>query len=149
MRPRIRNAFPLVTFTASIVFAQTWLPFAGTWKLNMEKSQFSPAPAMRSATVTFKDGQEIDEGIRADGLPFRWSHPIPAGEEFVPVTGIENTTISTKIVGRTYDAVLRVRTGVEHLHGVLSKDGKTLTVEGTGTDKNGESFHDVYVYEKQ
>ena len=50
-------------------------PLIGTWKLNLEKSKYSPGPAPRSLTLSFvADGANLTntaEGIDAEGRPQR------------------------------------------------------------------------------
>src|SRR5215471_13361320 len=59
-------ALPQVSFAQSS-------PLIGTWKLNVEKSKFSPGPPPRSATLNYtQDGQNIKnttQGIDAQGNP--------------------------------------------------------------------------------
>jgi hypothetical protein len=123
--------------------------FTGTWKLNVEKSKFS-GPVPQSSTVTIApDGTFTFEAVDQKGEPHKWSHAWSVGKE-VPIDGIENGTIISKLQGRTADDVMKVGgKTVQKVHAVLSPDGKTITATIDGTDPQGRSVHDVEVYEKQ
>jgi hypothetical protein len=62
----------LITVVPQVGFAQTNQP-AGTWKLNLAKSKFSPGPPPRSQTLTYETvGQGFratNEGIDTQGNP--------------------------------------------------------------------------------
>src|SRR2546423_9479843 len=55
-------------------------PLTGTWKLNLAKSAYSPGPAPKSASLTYRaQGQNvlrIAEGVDAEGKPTKseWAH---------------------------------------------------------------------------
>jgi hypothetical protein len=123
----------------------------GTWKLNLDKSKFSPGPPPRSATLTYtQDGQNIrntTQGIDAQGnavsgvlMHIYDGQPHPStGGQASDASAYTRIDANTFIFSRSKVGKL-VSTG----NGVISPDGKTLTVTTTGT--NGNS---VAVYEKQ
>jgi len=123
--------------------------FTGTWKLNVEKSKFI-GPAPQSATVTIApDGSFTFEGVDQKGQPHKWSHAWSVDKE-VPVDGIDNGTIMTKLQGHTADDVMKIGgKTVQKVHAVLSPDGKTITATIDATDPQGRSVHNVEVYDKQ
>src|ERR1700687_2641147 len=54
-------AFALLGLAATLVAAN---PAIGTWKLNLDKSKYSPGPAPKSATITY---EETTDGIKRTG----------------------------------------------------------------------------------
>jgi hypothetical protein len=124
--------------------------FTGTWKLNVAKSKFSSGAAPQSATVTVApDGTFTMEGVNEKGKPVKWSHA-PSVDKEVPVDGIENGTIISKLQGRTVEETMKVGgKTVQTVHAVLSPDGKTIRATIDGTDNQGRHRHGVEVYDKQ
>ncbi|HSZ10024.1 MAG TPA: hypothetical protein VK794_15895 [Steroidobacteraceae bacterium] len=129
---------------------------AGTWKLNLGKSTFSPGPAPRSQTriytesaqgmtVTVKttaaDGKESTTNLtfKEDGKPY----PASGTPDFdmVSVVRVDALTIhSTQMkAGATIGTAVRT----------VSKDGKTLTFSQKGTHATGGKYDDVSVYDRQ
>ena len=133
-------------------------PLIGSWKLNLEKSKYSPGPAPRSLTLNFvADGANLTntaEGIDAEGKATKsvFAH-IYDGKPH-PTTGVP---------GGLYDSSTYTRSDAHTVNFVRSKDGKTvqtgsivlsadgkiLTVTTEGTGPNGQPIHNVAVYEKQ
>jgi hypothetical protein len=136
---------------------------AGTWKLNVAKSKYSPGPAPQSNTVKF---DAIDGGIKlvADGVdsqgkkthneytakydgkdnptkPMLDGKPNPNAADSVAYKKVDDYTyeVTTKLKGKQL-------TVARH---VISKDGKTRTVTTTGTNVQGQKVNDVTVFEKQ
>ena len=150
----------LTVFTVTALGADM---LAGTWKLNVAKSKYSPGPAPQSNTVKF---ETIDGGIKlvADGVdsqgkkthneytakydgkdnptkPMLDGKPNPNGADAVAYKKIDDFTYeaTTKLKGKTL-------TVARH---VISKDGKTRTVTTTGTNAQGQKVNDTTVFEKQ
>ncbi len=153
-------------FVALAVFALTASAadmLAGTWKLNVAKSKYSPGPAPQSNTVKF---EAVEGGIKltADGVdsqgkkthndytakydgkdnpthPMLDGKPNPNGADAVSYKKIDDYTYeaTTKLKGK-------VLTVAKH---VISKDGKTRTVTTTGTNAQGQKVNDLTVFEKQ
>ena len=133
-------------------------PLIGTWKLNLEKSKYSPGPAPRSLTLNFvADGANLTntaEGIDAEGKATKsvFAHVYDGKPH--PTTGV---------AGGLYDSSTYTRIDANTVNFVRSKDGKTvqtgsivlsaggkiLTVTTEGTGPNGQPIHNVAVYEKQ
>ena len=136
---------------------------AGTWKLNVAKSKYSPGPALQSNTVKFS---AIEGGIKlvADGVdsqgrkthneytakfdgkdnptkPMLDGKPNPNAADSVAYKKIDDYTyeVTAKLKGKT------LRTS-RH---VISKDGKTRTVTAAGTNAQGQKLNDMTVFEKQ
>ncbi len=129
---------------------------AGTWKLNLAKSTFSPGPAPKSQSRTYvesaqgmsvtvkttaADGKESTTTIvfKDDGK----SYPVSGNPDFDAVSAkrVDALTLNSTQTkaGATVGSAVRS----------VSKDGKTLTFSQKGTHANGEKFEDVSVYDKQ
>ena len=142
-------ALPQVSFAQSS-------PLIGTWKLNVEKSKFSPGPPPRSATLTYtQDGQNIKnttQGIDAQGnaasgvlLHIYDGQPHPStGSQVSDASAYTRLDANTLIFTRLKAGKL-VAVGTA----VLSQDGKTWTVTTTGTNSNGQPASSIALYEKQ
>jgi hypothetical protein len=143
----------LLFVSAAVLFARAdhTTAFTGTWKLNGAKSTFSPGPAPKSVTVTNgPDGTFKAESVDTQGKPIEWSHAWSGGAE-VPIEGIENATIVSKVRGQTLDETMRIGgKTAETVHAVVSPNGRTMTttVDAT-TDHQGGPMHNVLVLEKQ
>lgn len=127
--------------------------FAGTWKLNVEQSKYHPGPGPQSETVTIPSGQgkvEVHE-VGPDGATVDWSYPVPLTEgAATPIDGMEGATITERSSGaRTVEHTWKLPTFTGTGHGVVSKDGKTMTYTMRGTDSQGKTVHNVLVFEKQ
>jgi hypothetical protein len=150
----------LVFFSVTAIGADM---LAGTWKLNVAKSKYSPGPAPRSNTVKF---ESVDGGIKllADGVdsqgkkthneytakfdgkdsptkPMLDGKPNPNAANAVSYKKIDDYTyeVTAKLNGKTLNVARHV----------ISKDGKTRTVTTTGTNAQGQKLNDTTVFEKQ
>src|ERR1700680_3505290 len=128
----------------------------GTWKLNMEKSKFSPAAPVKSLTTTREasDGgvKIASTGERADGTPINASYTAKYDGKEYPVTGSPYDTIAVKQVNaNTLTFTAKKKDGKYNVTGrnVVSKDGKTLTSTAKGTNAEGQAYSGTMVYEKQ
>ena len=128
----------------------------GTWKLNVEKSKYSPGPGPKSQTLTWKtsatgfdftvdtvnaDGKPTQQRAsgNADGKPYSWKGTTASGMRTTKwidaFTAEEVDTVDGKVVtSRT---------------AVISKDGKILTVTSKGVNTQGQNTSNTTVYEKQ
>jgi hypothetical protein len=143
----------LLFVSAVVLFAQTdhTTAFTGTWKLNGAKSTFNPGPAPKSVTVTnAPDGTFKAQSVDAQGKAIKWSHAWSGGAE-VPIDGIENATILSKVRGHTLDETMKIGgKTAETVHAVVSPNGRTMTttIDAT-TDHQGGPMHNVLTLEKQ
>jgi ABC-type transport system substrate-binding protein len=131
-------------------------PAAGTWKLDVAKSKFSPGPAPKSATVTYEetaDGiKRSGETINADGTKTSFSYTAKYDGKDYPVTGSDTfDTISVKKINEHTVAATLKKSGkvVSTARRVVPKDGKTMTLTLNGTNAKGEKIHNVQVFDKQ
>jgi hypothetical protein len=131
----------------------------GTWKLNLNKSKYTPAPMpIKSLTSTREasDGgvKVTNTGERADGTPIdaSFTAKYDGTESQVTGGGAPYDTISIKQVNANTWTDERKKTGGSyHATGraVISGGGKTLTWTSKGTDADGKAFTARFVYDKQ
>jgi len=143
----------IVLSSSVALAAENWL---GTWKLDVAKSKFVPGPGPKSLTLKFeatKDGIKVTsdrvdaEGkathggyvSKFDGKDARWEGN-PEADMASPKKIDENSYENTWKKGGKVTIVAK---------GVVSKDGKTLTVTQTGTDSKGRAVNSTAVYDKQ
>ena len=133
-------------------------PLVGTWKLNVEKSKFDPGPAPKSLTRTVEakgDGLKYKfEGTSADGKPIAYGFSVMFDGKDNPIEGSIPSGADTISAKRSdshhYEATLKKGGKVVGTAKVsVSKDGKTTTVDTSGTTSDGKKGHDVQIWEKQ
>src|SRR6266851_8905883 len=117
----MRNIFTKLiigmAITAIAVFAAD--NSLGTWKLNMEKSKFSPSAPVKSLTSTREasDGgvKVTTTGEQANGTPINASYTAKYDGKEYPVTGAPYDTIAIKQVdANTFTAMLK-NTGTKYI----------------------------------
>ncbi|OFW28187.1 MAG: hypothetical protein A3H97_02575 [Acidobacteria bacterium RIFCSPLOWO2_02_FULL_65_29] len=128
----------------------------GTWKLNVEKSKYSPGPAPKSLTVKFepagKGVKVTTEGITADGKPTATEFTANYDGKDNPIKGLPTSdTVSLKRI----NALTTMRTDkkggkvVVTIKRVIAKDGKTFTAAVKAKTAKGEPVNNMLVFEKQ
>ena len=131
----------------------------GTWKANVEKSKYTPAPwPVKSLTVTREaapGGVKVtNTGVRTDGSAINASYTANYDGSSSAVTG----------EGSPYDSI-SVKQGDAHTFTyeaknsntkyrasgriVISADGKTMTYTASGLDADGKPMKLKLVYDKQ
>jgi hypothetical protein len=131
-------------------------PMLGTWKMNVEKSKFSPGPAPKNVTSIYtKEGDWIvikTEGVDSDGKPIgRTNRVKPDGNEY-PFDGPNGPgKISIKKTDDYHsEAVTKLDGGgTITTRTVVSEDGKTRTQTSTGTNSKGQSVNSTVVFERE
>jgi hypothetical protein len=128
----------------------------GTWKLNMEKSKFSPSAPVKSLTATREatdDGVKVTTtGERADGTPINGSYTAKYDGKEYPVTGAPYDSIAIKQVNENTFTTVQKNSGTKYnttARAVISKDGNTMTVTVRGTGADGSRVSNTMVYDKQ
>ena len=145
-------AFALFGFAAVLIAAE---PFAGTWKLNLEKSKYKTGTPPKEQTATIAEaGSDLEvtiSGTAADGTATMSHYTVPAqgGEGKIIQTPYE--AVSGKRVGPNEREVRYSKGGKVILttHNTVSADGKTVTVNVKGTSAQGQPVDAVVVYDKQ
>ncbi len=128
----------------------------GTWKLNMEKSKFSPSTPVKSLRTTREasDGgiKVTTTGEQAGGTAINSSYAAKYDGSESPVTGAPYDTISIKQVNAntfTYSAKKKDGKYRVTARTVVSKDGKTMTNTIKGTNADGKAYAATMVWDKQ
>lgn len=130
----------------------------GTWKLNLEKSRYTPAPMpVKSLNVTREasdDGVKVTTtGEQADGTAINASYTVKYDGKEVSVTGnAPYDTIAVKQVNANTLMDERKKTGGSYKatgRAVVSNGGKTMTTTTKGTNASGKEFTSTFVFEKQ
>jgi hypothetical protein len=128
----------------------------GTWKLNMEKSKFTPSAPVKSLTATREasdDGVKVTTtGERADGTPINGSYTAKYDGKECSVTGAPYDSIAVKQVNENTFTTVQKNSGTKYsttARAVISKDGKTMTVTVRGTGTDGVRIRYTMVYDKQ
>jgi hypothetical protein len=129
-------------------------PFIGTWKLNPTKSKTS-YPMEKSVSYKFEISDSgikgIDDVVKADGQAIHRTYAARYDGKEYPVTAPDiDVIVMTKADANTMDYAGK-KNGREVWRGrsVVSKDGKTMTDNGSGKDEKGQAFTYSYVLEKQ
>jgi hypothetical protein len=156
MRPR---PFALLTITVSVLvlgsIAQAADNQAGTWKLNVAKSKYSPGPVQKEGTLTIEsqpDGLKFTiHGTDAEGQVVHMEFsPKYDGKDY-PATGIPGAdTISMKKIDDNTIETVSKKGGKPLIttKSVVSKDGKTRTTTQKGTNAKGEKVNNTIVYDR-
>jgi hypothetical protein len=132
--------FCLAVLIAAGVASAADSPFAGTWKLNLAKSEFTGTTISIEQTAAgamkyTAEGQSYTFNV--DGKPY----PGPFG----------STAAWTQVNPTTWQAVWKMEgkgTVLSTDAIVVSADGRTLTITSKGTTPNGESFENVTEYRR-
>jgi hypothetical protein len=156
MRIFLTKAFLALAITTVAAFGAD--NTIGTWKLNVEKSKYSPAPMpLKILTVTREasDGgvKVTATGDRTDGTAINGSYTAKYDGMDVQVTGnLPYETISIKQVNANTLTEERKKTGGPY-HAtsriVVSNGGKTMTTTTKGTNADGKDFNSAFVFDKQ
>ena len=129
----------------------------GTWKLNVEKSKYTPAPFPIKSLTTIREAADggvktTSTGVQADGTPINSSNTIKYDGKEYPITGAPWDTSSIKQVdANTLTSTNTQKNGKYHVTNrtVISKDGKTMTTTSKGTNAEGKPVTATLVYDKQ
>lgn len=161
MKSFLKSIVPVVAvfaFVASIsgALAQPANPGMGSWKLNVEKSKFSPGPAPKSLNIKFEPAgagvKVTTDGVNADGSKGASEYTANYDGKDVPIKGTPNADMVSLV---RKDANTTVRTDkkdgkvVATLTRVVAKDGKSFTVAVKGTTPKGEPVNNMLVWDKQ
>jgi hypothetical protein len=139
------------------VFAQAADPQVGDWKLNVQKSSFSPGPLPKSGTTKIEaagaGAKLIVDQTMADGSARRWGFTANYDGKDVPITGNNpdaDTVARTRVNANTVETVSK-KAGkvVITQQSTVSADGKTRTVTTKGVNAAGKPVNNIAVYERQ
>ena len=131
-------------------------PHSGTWVLNVAKSKYTPGPPPKEQSSVYTvDGKSVKvatKGTSADGKATASDftaafdgkdYPVKGNPDWdaVAVRRVDSQTIefARKLGGKI----------VQTATSVVSKDGKTRTINSSGTNAQGQKINNVGVYEKK
>ena len=131
-------------------------PVLGTWRLNVERSTFTPGPGWRSQLRTYRsvpEGVSVTwSGVDAGGETMQVSYTYAYDGRDYPMVGsasydtlnavrIDALTVKSeeKRDGRIVGIAMRK----------VSADGKVLTITDEGINRKGETFSQVLVFDRQ
>ena len=130
----------------------------GTWKLDVAKSKYTPAPMpIKSLTIIREasDGgvKHTTKGERSDGTAVNASYTAKYDGKDVQVAGnSQYDTIAIKQVNANTLTDERKKTGGSYKatgRMVVSNGGKTMTTTTKGTHADGKEFTQILVFDKQ
>jgi len=165
LRLGLRGAFAALALAAAHPAPN---PIVGTWKLNTAKSTFTPGPGWRSQTRTYRatclGGSFHPSQPNECGVSVSWTGVGASGEAMhvafisrldgkdYPMAGSANydTLNATPVDAFTVRSEEK-RDG--KVVGIavrkVSADGKVLTITDEGTNRKGEKFSQVLVFERE
>jgi hypothetical protein len=156
MRTILTNALIALAITTVAAFgADNTL---GTWKLDVAKSKYTPAPMpIKSLTVMREasDGgvKQTTTGERADGTAINSSYTAKYDGKDVQVSGnAQYDTIAIKQVNANTLTDERKKTSGPYKatgRTVVSNSGKTMTTTTKGTNADSKEFTQILVFDKQ
>jgi len=130
--------------------------FTGNWKVNLAKSKYDPGPPPKgpnySKLETIPGGLKFtNDGVNAEGQPTHseWSGKFDGKDNPVKGDAARDTAALKKIDDYTFE-ITNKKDGkvVGMIRAVFSKDGKTRTQTGQGTNSKGIKTNNTVVYEK-
>jgi hypothetical protein len=156
-RMRQTSLFTAVAITVSVAFGGTaFAQTAGTWKLNLAKSQYHQGQAPKSTTLKY---EAAGEGIKvtvdtvpAEGAPIHYAYAANYDGKDNPVAGNPNADMAARTrVNATTTKLVNKKGGkiLSNVTLVTSSDGKTLTITTSGADAQGVNIDSVAIYDKQ
>ena len=163
MRKQALEVSITIVLTLVLVLASTAVaadPFAGTWKLNLEKSKFSPGPAPQSRTLKIEAQENgykaVVDSVDSQGKPTHTEMTINYDGKDNPLTRTaggqsgELTIATKKIDATTHESVIKLGgKEVQVMREVVSRDGKTLTRISKGMNAQGQEVNNTVVFDRQ
>ena len=134
-------------------------PFAGTWKMDPQKSKASPSPGPKEETrVVETQGDSVKgsyEGTAADGSRIAYGYTAKYDGKNYPLNGMGTPdgadTLALKPIDTNTYEVTAKRGGIVVMTArvVVSQNGKVTTITTKGTDVSGKPDSSVRVFYKQ
>jgi hypothetical protein len=131
----------------------------GTWKLNVEKSKYAPAPLPAKALTVVREASDggakvTITGELASGTPINanYTTKYDGSVSTISGSGTPFDTISVKQVDANSYTDVRKKTGTKYhatSRTVISGGGKTMSTTTKGVDADGKGFSSTLVFEKQ
>ena len=130
--------------------------FSGNWKINIAKSKYDPGPPPKgpnTSRVEAMDGglKFTNDGVNSEGKPTHneWSGKFDGNDNPVKGDPLRDTAALRKIDDYSYEIVSK-KDGkvIRTTRTVVSRDGKTKTETGQGTNAKGMKTNNIVFYEK-
>jgi len=138
------------------VVAQGTDPAIGMWRLNVEKSTYTPGPGPKSQTVKYETSSMgttvTTEGVAADGTATMTKYTTKYDGKAVTLTGSANADTASlkRIDARTIERTdMKAGKKVSTIRRTVAEDGRSMTVVNTGSDASGHPTTSTSVYDKQ
>ena len=138
------------------VSADSKNPRVGDWKLNLEKSKYSPGPAPKSLDLKIeaagKGVHVTTNQVNSDGTTASTEYTGNYDGKDVPLKGSPMAdTVSMKMINKSVVVRTDKKGGkpVATFRTTMSKDGKTYTVDVKAKTPKGDPVHNVLVFERQ
>jgi hypothetical protein len=148
--------FGTIVFCFAVNAASAADVFSGNWKINLAKSKYDPGPPPKGPSFSKLDAIDgglkfTNDGVNAEGKPTHseWSGKFDGKDNPVKGDPARDTAALKKIDDHTFD-IINKKDGkvVGTTRAVFSKDGKTRTQTGPGTNAQGVKTNNTVVYEK-
>jgi hypothetical protein len=157
MRTLLGKVIPALAITTMVTFGAD--NSLGTWKLNLEKSTYSPGPIPVKSLTTTREAVDrrvkvTTTGERTDGTAISTSYTTnyDGTASSVPGTGAPYDTITVKRVNANkFTDDRKKMNGSYHATGrtAISNGGKTMMWTSKGTDSDDKEFTATFVFDKQ
>lgn len=163
MRRSVSSAGVVIVVSLGLLgMAQAVDPFMGTWKLNLEKSNFPGPPPARPYIVTFEqnaDGSilgivfDLDDQQNRTAvarITYRYDGKDYQDHDVVNNVPATNSLAFTQIDRRTVDVTHKLNQGklVFKERRSVAADGQTMTFVLTATDLEGRTASVVQVFDR-
>src|SRR5262245_29850386 len=152
---RLRFALAFVLVAAFVTVAAAADPFDVTWQLNTAKSKYDPGPAPEKVTLTIQvvgATATVKTESTFEGKPYATSYKVTLDGTPAPLQGspVADMISVKKVDERTRETkTTKGGSPVSESRVVVSADGKTLTITGSGLNPKGEKNTFTAVYDKQ
>ena len=130
--------------------------FSGNWKVNLAKSKYDPGPPPKGPNYSKLEAMDgglkfTNDGVNAESKPTHseWSGKFDGKDNPVKGDAARDTAALKKIDDYTFE-ITNKKGGkvVGVIRAVFTRDGKTRTQTGQGTNAQGVKTNNTVVYEK-
>jgi len=157
------KSYIYLLISGALLFSATLLvatghtdPFAGTWKLNVEKSTYSPGTCPKQMVIMIETAGEgvnyRSETVYENGTVARAQYTADYSGKEATVKGnaglllpVSLKKIDDKTVMASYKRGFQV---IATSRRTLSTDGRVMTITTTSTDATGKSVTSIGLYDK-
>jgi hypothetical protein len=148
---------PIAALVLSAAAGPPANPVIATWKLNVAKSTFTPGPGWRSQVRTYRaapgGGMLIEwKGIGGHGEPMHVrfvstldgkDHPMTGSDKYDTLSAVRIDALTTRSEEKRDGKVVGIAIVKR------SADGKVMTITDEGTDRKGQKFSQLLVFDRE